>query len=60
MDKAIHEIVSYEDSLCVLTLGGVLSILRRNRMAKTASEILQPLNTVIYLIILNLQTINFF
>ena len=53
MDKAIHEIVSYEDSLCVLTLGGVLSILRRNRMAKTASEILQPLNTVFYLTILN-------
>ena len=45
MDKAIQNIVSHEDSLCVLTSGGVLSVFRKNKM-KDGTKNIELLNTV--------------
>ena len=32
-DKPIYDIVAYEDCMCVVTMGGVLSVFRKNRAA---------------------------
>lgn len=45
MDKAIQNIVSHEDLLCVLTSGGVLSVFRKNKM-KDGTNNIELLNTV--------------
>lgn len=45
-DKAILDIVSYEDSMCVLTVGGILSVFKKNRSARSAGGGLELLNTV--------------
>ena len=46
MDKAIQNIVSYEESLCVLTSGGVLSVFIKNKK-KDSSKNIELLNTVL-------------
>ena len=45
MDKAIQNIVSYEESLCVLTSGGVLSVFIKNKKMDSSKNI-ELLNTV--------------
>ena len=45
MEKAIQNIVSHEDSLCVLTSGGLLSVFRKNKM-KDGTKVIELLNTV--------------
>lgn len=45
MDRAIQDIVTYEDSLCVLTSGGVLTVFRKNKM-NNEGRVIELLNTV--------------
>lgn len=45
MEKAIQNIVNHEDSLCVLTSGGLLSVFRKNKM-KDGTKVIELLNTV--------------
>jgi hypothetical protein len=45
MEKAIQNIVNHEDSLCVLTSGGLLSVFRKNKL-KDGTKVIELLNTV--------------
>ncbi|KZS12398.1 Intraflagellar transport protein 140 [Daphnia magna] len=45
MDRAIQNIVSHEDSLCVLTSGGIVSVYRKNK-TKDGIKSIELLNTV--------------
>ncbi len=45
MDRAIQDIVTYEDSLCVLTSGGVLTVFRKNKI-NNDGRVIELLNTV--------------
>ena len=45
MDRAIQTIATYEDSLCVLTSGGVLTVFRKNMM-KDDGRVIELLNAV--------------
>lgn len=45
MDRAIQEMVSFDELLCVLTFGGVLTVFRRDKNSSEGKG-LQLVNTV--------------